>query len=482
MLSTTGASPVPCRTLPCSSPSSPGACLPSACTSSGHSLGGLVIYRTSGAGYGPAAGPCRVPGDAGRGEPRGHGRRPAPGRPPSTLLGHCVAEELLTEQLPPLGDRQAARHHRGHAAGRPGPVLHDARWRQRRHGRRERDASARRDGFPHAAGGAHGASDVGARGARDLPVSEGRAISRSNRDFGRLARERRLIRKGVVRAVLVVLAVALVGGLAFSWYVGGMLIQPALRPVAPPPPALAAAGVTFPSRVGVDDSRVVLARDAGTGRGVAVPRCWRGSVCDGRARVVPARARVFGAGDRFSGARRKRWGAHHRRAISSRGTSSRRRSYLHRALPEERIGAIGVSMGAAAVVLAKKPLGLSAVVLESMYPTIEEALDDRMKMALGPWGVICTPLLTAAIEAAPRDLSCAAAADRFASRGSARRCCSSTASRTITPESKKPAASSPPPPNPKPSGPVPGAAHVEPARFRRARTTSAASMRSSRST
>src|SRR5262249_6681510 len=31
---------------------------------------------------------------------------------------------------------------------------------------------------------------------------------------------------------------------------------------------------------------------------------------------------------------------------------------------------------------------------ESMYPTIEEALDDRMVLSLGSWGPICTPLLT----------------------------------------------------------------------------------------
>jgi uncharacterized protein len=72
--------------------------------------------------------------------------------------------------------------------------------------------------------------------------------------------------------------------------------------------------------------------------------------------------------------------------------------YLHRVLPGERVGAIGVSLGAAAIVLAQKPLRLSAVVLESMYPTIEEALDDRMIMTLGSWGVVCTPFLTVQLK------------------------------------------------------------------------------------
>jgi fermentation-respiration switch protein FrsA (DUF1100 family) len=67
--------------------------------------------------------------------------------------------------------------------------------------------------------------------------------------------------------------------------------------------------------------------------------------------------------------------------------------YLKHTLPDERIGVIAVSMGAAAVVLAKRPLALNAVVLESMYPTIEEALSDRMKDAFGAWGPTLTQLL-----------------------------------------------------------------------------------------
>jgi fermentation-respiration switch protein FrsA (DUF1100 family) len=67
--------------------------------------------------------------------------------------------------------------------------------------------------------------------------------------------------------------------------------------------------------------------------------------------------------------------------------------YLRNTFPGERIAAIGVSLGAAAIVLAKTPLRLDAVVLESLHPTIEEAVKNRMKLHLGQAGPVLAPLL-----------------------------------------------------------------------------------------
>lgn len=68
--------------------------------------------------------------------------------------------------------------------------------------------------------------------------------------------------------------------------------------------------------------------------------------------------------------------------------------YLHSALPGERVGIIGVSLGAAAIVLAHPTPAPDAVVLESMYPTIEEAVADRLVARLGPLGAtLVQPLL-----------------------------------------------------------------------------------------
>lgn len=68
-------------------------------------------------------------------------------------------------------------------------------------------------------------------------------------------------------------------------------------------------------------------------------------------------------------------------------------AYLEHEFPAERIGVIGVSLGAAALVLAHPHPAPAAVVLESMYPTIDEAVANRLKMRLGAVGGSLAPLL-----------------------------------------------------------------------------------------
>lgn len=60
--------------------------------------------------------------------------------------------------------------------------------------------------------------------------------------------------------------------------------------------------------------------------------------------------------------------------------------WLRREAPGQRIGVIGTSLGAAALVLCRDCPPVDAVVLESMYPTIEEAVEDRLRMRVGPLG------------------------------------------------------------------------------------------------
>ena len=67
--------------------------------------------------------------------------------------------------------------------------------------------------------------------------------------------------------------------------------------------------------------------------------------------------------------------------------------YVAREFPAERVGVIGVSLGAAAFVLSDPSPAPSAVVLESMFPTIAEALSDRLRRYLGPLGESVAPLL-----------------------------------------------------------------------------------------
>ncbi len=68
--------------------------------------------------------------------------------------------------------------------------------------------------------------------------------------------------------------------------------------------------------------------------------------------------------------------------------------YIRSRLPQEKIGVIGVSMGGAAFLLAEQKLNVNAVVLEMVYPTIEQAISNRITSRLGSWSSIFTPLLT----------------------------------------------------------------------------------------
>jgi alpha-beta hydrolase superfamily lysophospholipase len=69
-------------------------------------------------------------------------------------------------------------------------------------------------------------------------------------------------------------------------------------------------------------------------------------------------------------------------------------SYLCARFPQSPLGVIGVSLGAASFVLANPSCHPRAVVLESMFPTIEEATNDRMRNYAGSFlGSLVTPVL-----------------------------------------------------------------------------------------
>ena len=69
---------------------------------------------------------------------------------------------------------------------------------------------------------------------------------------------------------------------------------------------------------------------------------------------------------------------------------------LARSLAQTRRAAvIGVSLGGAAAILADPPLDVDALVLESVYPTIDQAIANRLRSSyLGSVGPMFTPVLT----------------------------------------------------------------------------------------
>jgi len=73
-------------------------------------------------------------------------------------------------------------------------------------------------------------------------------------------------------------------------------------------------------------------------------------------------------------------------------------AFVKARFPGHPIGVDGVSLGAAAAVLADPPLEVQGLVLEMMYPTIVDATKDRIGMRLGPAGRWLSPLLTAQLR------------------------------------------------------------------------------------
>src|SRR6185503_8368287 len=70
----------------------------------------------------------------------------------------------------------------------------------------------------------------------------------------------------------------------------------------------------------------------------------------------------------------------------------------------ERVGVIGVSMGGAAALLGPGPLDANAFVLESVYPTIRQAVSNRLGTWLGPLGGVARWFTPAVIHFVSEDI------------------------------------------------------------------------------
>ena len=69
-------------------------------------------------------------------------------------------------------------------------------------------------------------------------------------------------------------------------------------------------------------------------------------------------------------------------------------NYLEKTLEEPNIAVIGISLGGASALLSDVKTRAKAIVLESVYPTLEEAIEDRLTIYLGSIGCYLSPLLT----------------------------------------------------------------------------------------
>jgi fermentation-respiration switch protein FrsA (DUF1100 family) len=192
------------------------------------------------------------------------------------------------------------------------------------------------------------------------------------------------------RAILAVVVLALLG-LVFVFGAGEELSRPAKRSVGQEPADLRAESVRLP----ISPTESVSGWFArGEGRGAILLlhgiRADRTQMVD-RARFLLAEGYSVllidlpshgeSSGERIT------FGAHEAAGVS---VALR---YLAKELPGERIGAIGVSLGAASLVLSRPSPPLNAVVLESMFPSIADAVENRLVMRFGPVGSVFAPLL-----------------------------------------------------------------------------------------
>lgn len=190
---------------------------------------------------------------------------------------------------------------------------------------------------------------------------------------------------------LALLAIPL-AGLALSLVVGHVLTKPVPAYLGPPPAELHAQALSFPSDSGVTlrgwyapgethRGAVVLLhgvrsnRQSMVGRAMFLHRAGYGVL------LVDFQAHGESAGDRITFGYRE--SADARAAIRQ----------VRAMAVGEKVGALGVSLGAASLVFANAQPRLSAVVLEALYPTIEEAIQNRLRLYLGPLGPLLAPAL-----------------------------------------------------------------------------------------
>jgi alpha-beta hydrolase superfamily lysophospholipase len=194
--------------------------------------------------------------------------------------------------------------------------------------------------------------------------------------------------------LLLILAVFL--GLAVSWKMGGDLCAPANHPVAMPKD-LAVEPVSFDSRSGstihgwlvespTNRAVVILQHGVRADRSVLVERAKFLSQAGYAVLLFDFQSHGESIGKEIT------FGF-----LESRDSQAAV-AFVKKRFPGKPIGVIGISMGAAAAALAEPPLDIQALDLESMYPTIVEATQDRIELRLGRLARCLSPLLTCQIK------------------------------------------------------------------------------------
>jgi len=186
--------------------------------------------------------------------------------------------------------------------------------------------------------------------------------------------------------------VCLLLGLGGSWYLGGRLLAPSNHAVGVAPKSLGAVEVTIASASGTELAGWWIPRE--DARGVVVLL----HPLHGDRRAMLGRARLcLGAGYETLlidlSAHGESLAEETTAGFNERFDVAAAVAFVHKQRPGEPVAVIGWSLGGAAALFAS-PLDIDALVLESVYPTLTEAVRNRIAIRLGPLASVLTPLLT----------------------------------------------------------------------------------------
>ena len=195
------------------------------------------------------------------------------------------------------------------------------------------------------------------------------------------------------RTLILISAGVLLVSFVGAWLAGSALSAPASQPVGNLPSDLAGTPVQFPSESGATIHGWFIPGKKGVGAIVLMHgvRANRLSMLE-RARFL-SRADYSVLLFDFQ-AHGESTGEHITFGYLESMDAQAAVSFLRSNAPNEKIGVIGVSLGGAAALLASPPLDVDAMVLEMVYPTINQAISNRLTMRLGGWASSLTPLLS----------------------------------------------------------------------------------------